>query len=101
MLHENSHTSLVAARIIRMANQIGTFFESKPRGEGVTGVAEHINKFWEPRMRRHFLQLIESGSAGFKSIVLEAAGQVRRPTEPVSSAENGSQADLARPRTTY
>ena len=34
------------AKIVRMANQIGTFFLSKPHEEGVAEVAEHINKFW-------------------------------------------------------
>ena len=67
------------ARLIRMANQIGTFFLSKPHEEGVAGVAEHINKFWEPRMRRQFLAIIEAGGEGLKPIVLEAAPSVRRP----------------------
>ena len=39
-------------KIIRMANQIATFFHSQPASEGPGGVATHINKFWEPRMRR-------------------------------------------------
>ena len=73
------------AKLIRMANQIGTFFESKPHGEGVAGVAEHINKFWEPRMRRQFFEVIDGGGEGLKSIVLEAAASVRRPAPPVQA----------------
>lgn len=39
--------------LIDMANQIGAFFESMPdRDEALTGIAEHIRRFWEPRMRR-------------------------------------------------
>ena len=56
MSHEDNHAAQGIAKIVRMANQIGTFFESKPHEEGVHGVAEHINKFWEPRMRRHFFE---------------------------------------------
>lgn len=67
------------ARLIRMANQIGIFFESKPHEEGVAGVAEHINKFWEPRMRRQFFQVVDGGGEGLRPIVLEAAAGVRRP----------------------
>jgi FdhD protein len=68
------------AKIIRMANQIGTFFESKTdRAEGVAGIAEHINKFWEPRMRRHFFEAIDAGVEGFRPIVLEAAAHIKRP----------------------
>ena len=72
------------AKLIRMANQIGTFFESKPRDEGVAGVAEHINKFWEPRMRRQFFEMVDGGREGLKEIVLEAAATIRRADEPVS-----------------
>ncbi|RQR21294.1 formate dehydrogenase, partial [Burkholderia sp. Bp9143] len=39
--------------LIDMANQIGAFFESMPdREEALSGIAEHIRRFWEPRMRR-------------------------------------------------
>ena len=66
-------------KLIYMANQIATFFESKPHDEGVRGIADHISDFWEPRMRRQFFQLVEAGTAGFKPLVLEAAPQIRRP----------------------
>ncbi|MBZ4690057.1 formate dehydrogenase [Cereibacter changlensis JA139] len=68
-------------KLIYMANQIATFFESKPHDEGVRGIADHISDFWEPRMRRQFFQLVEAGAAGFKPLVLEAAPQIRRPAE--------------------
>ena len=38
--------------LIRMANRIAEFFESMPeQDEALDGVAQHIQKFWEPRMR--------------------------------------------------
>ena len=66
-------------KIVRMANQIGTFFKSKPHDEGVAGIAEHINKFWEPRMRRHFFEMVDAGGEGLSPLVMEAAAKVRRP----------------------
>lgn len=66
-------------RLMRMANQIGQFFLSKPPAEGVAGVAEHINKFWEPRMRRRFLELAETGGGDLLPIVREALPAIRRP----------------------
>ncbi|MEW9808554.1 formate dehydrogenase subunit delta [Mesorhizobium marinum] len=92
---EESHDAHVRqgiAKIVRMANQIGIFFESKPHDEGVHGVAEHINKFWEPRMRRHFFEVVDSGGEGLRPIVIEAAPQVRRPTQKVT-AEQAAEAD--------
>ena len=84
MLHDENHSAAVKAKLVRMANQIGTFFESKPHDEGVHGVADHINKFWEPRMRRQFFEIVDSGSEGLKPIVIQAAPAVRRPSEPVT-----------------
>ncbi len=79
MSHDENHTVSTAEKLVRMANQIATFFHSKPREEGIAGVAEHINKFWEPRMRRQFFEMIEAGAKGFDPLVLEAAPGVRKP----------------------
>lgn len=66
-------------KLVYMANQIATFFESKPHAEGVTGIAEHINAFWEPRMRRQFFELFDVGAVGMKPLLVEAAATIRRP----------------------
>ena len=68
-----------AEKITRMANQIARFMESKPKEEGLAGLSSHINDFWEPRMRRQLFQKIDAGETGFRSLVLEAAGAIRRP----------------------
>ena len=71
-------------KLVYMANQIATFFESKPHDEGVAGVAGHINDFWEPRMRRQLFAVLDAGGAGLQPLVLEAAAAIRRPmVEPV------------------
>jgi formate dehydrogenase subunit delta len=47
--------------LVRMANQIGTFFEAMPdRSEALEGIAQHLKKFWEPRMRRALLAHIDA-----------------------------------------
>ncbi len=68
-------------KLVYMANQIAKFFEAMPHDEAVTGVAKHINDFWEPRMRRHFFEIVETGGDGLSPLVMEAAPQVRRPAE--------------------
>lgn len=74
MSHE--HT---AEKLVRMANQIASFFASQPEATRVDGVATHINKFWEPRMRRQLFEIIDAGGAGLDPLVLEAAKSVKRP----------------------
>jgi hypothetical protein len=64
---------------IRMANQIGDYFKSYGETETVSGIAEHINKFWEPRMRKDFFALVDSGGKGLSDLVMKAAGSVKRP----------------------
>lgn len=51
-----------ADKLVRMANQIATFFDSQP-GDGAAAVARHLNDFWDPRMRRAFLAIIAAEGA--------------------------------------
>lgn len=67
-------------KLVRMANQIATFFHTQPPGEAVNGVATHINKFWEPRMRRQLFDLIDNHRGdGLDGLVLQAAEMIHRP----------------------
>ena len=96
MSHDGDVAHSSHAKIVRMANQIGTFFESKEdRAEGVHGVAEHINKLWEPRMRRHFFEIVDGGGEGLKPIVLEAAPQIRRPSQHVTAEQAAEASAIA------
>lgn len=60
--------------LVKMANNIGSFFEMEPdRSKGTKGVAEHLKNFWDPRMRRQILSHAdEFEGAGLTEIVLEA-----------------------------
>lgn len=50
--------------LVDMANRIGEFFESMPdREAALGGIADHIRRFWEPRMRRALLDALASGQA--------------------------------------
>ena len=62
-----------------MANQMAAYFRSFPEAEAIAGLANHINKFWDPRMRREFLRLAAAGGEGFEPLVLQAAASVKPP----------------------
>jgi formate dehydrogenase subunit delta len=66
-------------KIVRMANDIAKFMESKPEAEGSALLASHINDFWEPRMRRQLFAVIDAGGTGLRPLVMDAAGAIRRP----------------------
>ena len=45
--------------LIVMANRIGSFFAAQPdRDEALAGIADHVKKFWEPRMRSQILAAV-------------------------------------------
>jgi formate dehydrogenase subunit delta len=62
------------ANLIKMANQIGAFFEAMPdREQAVKDVATHILRNWEPRMRRELLRHIAAtGEGELKAVVRDA-----------------------------
>lgn len=60
-------------RLIYMANQMDRFFASQKHDTAVTGLADHIAKFWDPRMRRMITAHVDStGGAGLQPLALEA-----------------------------
>lgn len=63
--------------MVHKANSIAQFFSSYPREEAVAGVTEHLQKFWEPRMRRKLLQYLSDDGAGLHELVLEAARRLK------------------------
>jgi formate dehydrogenase subunit delta len=65
--------------MVRMANQISDFFKSYSDAEALEGIAEHINKFWEPRMRTMFFAHLDAGGAGVHDLVKRAAANIKRP----------------------
>jgi formate dehydrogenase subunit delta len=62
-----------------MANQIGAFFGAMPdRAEALEGIAQHLKRFWDPRMRRELLQHLDEAEArGLSDIVREALARHR------------------------
>jgi formate dehydrogenase subunit delta len=66
-------------RLVKMANQMASYFKVFPEAQAITGLAEHINKFWDPRMRREILALAAAGAIGFEPLVTKAIPKVKPP----------------------
>jgi formate dehydrogenase subunit delta len=75
-----------AGNLVRMANRIGEFFVAMPdRGEALDGVATHIARYWEPRMRREILALLGTpAGADLSPIVAEALSVNRERLAPAA-----------------
>ncbi len=74
-------------KLIYMANQIGKFFASQGGDQAAAGIAEHIRKFWDPRMRATIIAHFETGGAGLDPPVREAIGKLY--------SERGKESEIA------
>jgi formate dehydrogenase subunit delta len=70
-----------------MANRIGDFFAAQPdRDEAMAGIADHIRKFWAPRMRSEILGLLDTDEAtGLHELVAAALARHRALLEPATT----------------
>jgi formate dehydrogenase subunit delta len=58
--------------LVKMANEIAAFYEGADPN-AVAAVAEHIKKYWEPRMISAFVAHLKSGGAGLTATTRAAA----------------------------
>ncbi len=65
-----------ADKLIRMANQIATFFKAQGEEAAVAQVADHLKAFWTPRMRADLYELVASDAPKFDPVALAAALKV-------------------------
>jgi formate dehydrogenase subunit delta len=61
-----------------MVNQIGRFFASQGPQHAVSGTADHIMKFWDPRMRAAVLAYVDAGGAGLEPVARQAVEQLKQ-----------------------
>lgn len=61
-------------KLVHMANRIGDFFQAMPdRTQAQRDLADHIRKFWEPRMRKTLrIHLDTTSASGLHPFVREA-----------------------------
>ena len=64
-------------KVVYMANQIGKFFASQGAEKAIAGTAEHIKKFWDPRMRAQIYAHLETGDVKLDPAVREALEQLK------------------------
>lgn len=50
--------------LVRMANEIGAFFEGEVGEETPQAVLAHIKRYWDPRMRARIVEHLAGGGAG-------------------------------------
>lgn len=71
-------------KLVKMANDIAAFFAAEPeRKAAVDGIAGHLKRFWEPRMRKEILAALDRGEVqGMSDLAVEALKAHRQTLEP-------------------
>ena len=64
-------------KLVYMANQIGKFFANQPEPMAVASIADHLKKFWDPRMCKAILAHVAAGGAGLDPLALKAVGTLK------------------------
>jgi len=69
-------------KLIRMTNQIAEFFAHEGAQRGAASVADHLQKFWEPRMRAELVAAAAADRApGLTPLALAAVRQLTPPPQ--------------------
>lgn len=74
--------SASADKLVMMANQIGRFFTPQRDGDPVAAIADHLEKFWDPRMRAAIVAHLAAGGAGLDGPVRAAVGRLKAAKIP-------------------
>jgi formate dehydrogenase subunit delta len=64
-------------KLVYMANQIGTFFKSQDVDTASAKIADHIIKYWDPRMRKAILDHLDAGGVGLDPTAYRAIVSLR------------------------
>jgi formate dehydrogenase subunit delta len=57
-----------AHHLVTMVNEIAAFFVGEDPGKAADNVANHLRRYWDPRMRKQILQHISDGGEGLSPV---------------------------------
>ncbi len=65
-------------KLAYMANQIGKYFAHQKHDQAVASIADHLRKFWDPRMRGTILAQYDTVKGQLDPLVQQAVEQLRK-----------------------
>ena len=76
--------------LVKMANNISNFFSAEPDQQvAIDGVADHIKRFWELRMRVAIIKHYKAGGEGLSAIATAAIGRLALEQDKLVNAGHG------------
>ena len=64
-------------KLVTMANQIGKFFVAQGEEKAMPQIADHLVKFWDPRMRKAIVAHLASGGTDLDPAVRRAVESLK------------------------
>lgn len=59
-----THSHESGEHLVAMVNDIGNYFRAQGRDEAIAGIANHIKRYWTPRMRQKLNAYLSQGNGG-------------------------------------
>lgn len=76
--------------LVKMANDIGNFFSAEPdKTVAIRGIADHIRRFWDPRMRGAIIAHNREGGVGLNELPRAAIAELDNETTLLREAGDG------------
>jgi formate dehydrogenase subunit delta len=61
---------------VRLANEIAIQFHHQDAADAAAAIANHIRRFWDPRMKADLLKHVETDAGALDPLVIAAAKQL-------------------------
>ena len=68
--------------LVSMANDIGNYFRPQGEEEAIAGIANHLLKFWTPRMREKLNRYLAQGHGGLDALPKAAVDRINKASAP-------------------
>lgn len=76
-------------KLIRMANQIASFFRSYPEDQAAKGIHDHLVAFWTPCMRRTLVVYANEHGRNLDPLVVAAMLDHQTGKSPIEKETSG------------
>jgi formate dehydrogenase subunit delta len=83
---EGTHSREGGEHLVAMVNDIGNYFRAQGRDEAVAGIANHIKRYWTPRMRQKLNAYLNEGNGGLDDFARAAIDRLNGEAAAASSA---------------
>ena len=60
--------------LVDMVNEIAAFFAGEEPAKAADNVANHLRRYWDPRMRRQIVAHVSSGGEGLTEVAKAGVG---------------------------